>query len=572
MLSRKQVLQQGRYHIISQFEHKEIGISYKAFDNVLKKDVIINETSSDINLSSQVKAPFAKHLENLTSIKHESFTEVHGFFSELDQQYLVTEAVDGESLKDFLEKESSFDFSRVLSWIEQIVGALNYLYAKNPSFFHCDITPASLILTKDNKIKLLTNSLFNPQQSKTREKEFSEWKLPYLPLETIWTTLDYASQKVILNSYDERSAEILASPADERTDIYSLGATIYHLVTEKSPTSALERSIEVLEGKEDPLIDPNILNPKIPQNISAFLLKALEIKREDRFESVSSMFKTWQLISSNIRKVSEPNIREEALNRVELARQILRKQKEENELNEVQNKQELKESDLPKKEKSEESKHPQPNEISVKTKIRKSNESVLVVGAEENQKNVSVAEPEKTVVVSADPIIVSSKNEDEIFTFSDEPARKSSMGLILAIAAAVVLSVGGFFGYSFLNKDPQTPTQQSAVDQTSGESKKTAESITDQPNQSVTQNETKTENSVVSKPEPSLSESENKLATLENQKADESTEVQKTNETVAKNKKNNTVISAPEKKEQIAAKTPAPEKKKVTVDDIINDN
>lgn len=575
MLSRNQVLQQGRYHIISQFEHKEIGISYKAFDNVLKKDVIINETSSDINdLATQFKVPVAKQLENLTSIKHESFTQVHGFFSELDQQYLVTEAVEGESLREFLEKNSSPDFSTILSWTEQIVEALSYLHSKNPPLIHCDLTPSNLILTKENKINLLTYSLISDlysQQNRRQEKQFSETKLPYLPLETLWTTLDYASQKVILNSYDEKSAEILASPADERTDIYSLGATIYHLVTEKCPTSALERSIEVLEGKEDPLVSPHIINPRVPQNISAFLLKALEIKRENRFESVSAMFKAWQLITSKIKKISEIDITEEALNRVELARQTLRKQREEEQLNNSRNNLDLKEENLQREEKlPEKLKQPQFNEKVPETKIRKLNESILVAEAVEPKKHISVPIPTTSVDSSTNLNLVSTKkeNDKDLFVFSDEPSRKSSMWLIPVVCGVLILSVAGFFGYRFLNESSQINTVQPTAEQTSGETKNPTEIIANPPNTVVTQSESAIDNSVTSDSN-SQKETDSNLQSEDNTTA---LETQKTNESISKAKKNNTLVSPTDKKTPAAVKTPVSEKKKVTVDDIINDN
>jgi serine/threonine protein kinase len=178
MLSINQVLQQGRYHITNRIEHEETGVTYQAFDNVLQTNVIIKETSFDLKSSpNPYKYPIAKQMENLISIKHESFTQIHGFFSEVDHQYLVTESVEGQNLKKLLEVNGRpFPLFTVLTWTEQLLDALNYLHSKIPPIIHRDVTPTNLTLTGDNKIKLLTYPIikeFNPQKG-TRQTEASD--------------------------------------------------------------------------------------------------------------------------------------------------------------------------------------------------------------------------------------------------------------------------------------------------------------------------------------------------------------------------------------------------------------
>ena len=339
MLTVNQELQGGRYRILNQFGSEDLGASYQAFDNVLQTKVIIKETFADN--PGLYKNTITRQMESLSSIRHESFTQVHGYFSEVDRQYLVTESAEGKSLKDLLEKnQKPFLLSDVLFWVEQALNALNYLHSKIPPIIHCGITPNNLILVENKKIKLLTSAIikdFGSKPSGKQKDQFSDLKLPYLSLELLWETLDPASQKVILNSYSIESAEILESPVDERSSVYALGATVYHLITGKVPVNALERSIEILDGKSDPLVDPSSLNTQIPHNFSAFLLKSLELKRENRFASISDMRISLQpmldLMKKNEaekqREASNQAVREAALREVELARQALKKQREE---------------------------------------------------------------------------------------------------------------------------------------------------------------------------------------------------------------------------------------------------
>ncbi|HKP69852.1 MAG TPA: hypothetical protein VJV05_11260, partial [Pyrinomonadaceae bacterium] len=124
----------------------------------------------------------------------------------------------------------------------------------------------------------------------------------YSPMEQIWPGLDAASQKVITNSYDDRSERILKEPLDARSDIYSLGATLYFLATGSEPVDPLERSIDLLEGKLDPLREPTSVNSQIPPEISDVLMKALEIKRENRYDSAMIMR---HVLQSAISRVQE---------------------------------------------------------------------------------------------------------------------------------------------------------------------------------------------------------------------------------------------------------------------------
>jgi serine/threonine protein kinase len=300
MLPINENLQQGRYRIINQLGQNGTGLVYEAYDNVSETNVVLREITVKLNKVTTpaqletLKLAFSEEAKVLTGIKHSSFIRVHDYFSEIDRHYLVLEAVDGEYLSGLLEQNNgAFPLSDVTDWGDQLLDALNYLHTQNPAIIHRDIKPQNIKVASDGRIKLL--ALAAARNSETAANTsisnlaFEATSLNYLPLEQIWGKLDLASQKVISNSYDERSEELLMEPPDARSDIYALGATLYHLVTARRPVDSLERSIDILEGKPDPLPSPSRLNPDIPPEISYVLMKALEIKREKRFESALIM-------------------------------------------------------------------------------------------------------------------------------------------------------------------------------------------------------------------------------------------------------------------------------------------
>lgn len=319
MLAPDQILNNERYCIIDCIEQDAAGALYNVFDNTLKKNAVLKEIPVKlkkvvtVSQQEEIRLAFAHEAKSLTELKHESLLRVYDYFSTIDGHYLVTESFDGDNLSGALEKNNKpFALSDVINWADQLLDALNYLHKKSPPIVLCSVNPQNVKLSSDGKIKLLA---FGAAQ-KTTAKENSIIKnqpydangLNYLPLEKIFEKLDLASQKVITNSYDERSETILKQPVDQRSDIYALGALLYHLLTARLPIDALERSIDILEGKADPLPAPNKINSDVPIEVSDVLMKALEIKRENRFDSAVIMR---QILRTAFVRVKERAAKEE---------------------------------------------------------------------------------------------------------------------------------------------------------------------------------------------------------------------------------------------------------------------
>jgi hypothetical protein len=299
MLTTNQNLQQGRYRIVSQLGQNGAGADYEAFDTVLGTNVRLKEirdnlgkVTTPVQLEAR-KMNFSKKAKFLTEMKNESLFLVKDFFSEIDHHYLVTEFTDGNTLGELLEKNRKpFSISEVSNWADSLLDALNYLHTLTPQIIHGEIKPQNVRLSADGKVKLLVFNLVKSAEeinAATANQTFDAAVLPYLPLEQIWQGLDAASKKVILTSFDDKSEKILEQPPDARSDVFSLAATLYHLLTARIPADALTRSIDILEGKTDPLQSPSLLNPSVPTEVSEVLMKALEIKRENRFSSAVIM-------------------------------------------------------------------------------------------------------------------------------------------------------------------------------------------------------------------------------------------------------------------------------------------
>lgn len=289
MLATNQVLHKGRYRIINLFDQDVNGGLYEALDTESNTNVVLRETVgtvgkvATVNQLREINAVFAGRAEMLKEARHDSLVSVQDYFSEIDRQYLVLEPMTGNDLAKVIAAGAEPPpMPQVLSWMDQILSALTYLHGLSPAVIHGEIRPRNIKLTSGNKVKLLIDRVpVNPNAA--AKGSFDDETLAYRPLEQIWTDLDETSQRVIFNSYDERSAGELLRAPDARSDIYSFAATFYHVLTGSAPADALDRSIAILDGNPDTLQPPS----SIPPEIADTLMKALSIRREHRLEAAA---------------------------------------------------------------------------------------------------------------------------------------------------------------------------------------------------------------------------------------------------------------------------------------------
>ena len=326
MPATNELLQEGRYRVSQSLSSD--GTVFEAYDTVRNTKVLVREFPVRLNKVATVsqresmKLAFASQAKALSEIEHESLVHVEDYFSEIDRQFLVMETIQGDDLHELINRnKKAFAVDHVLRWADDLLDALDYIHSRKPSVIHRNIRPQNLRLHASGKVKLLGVGLDSGPEADFVESDSGD--LRYSPMEQIWPGLDAASQKVITNSYDDRSERILKEPLDARSDIYSLGATLYFLITGREPVDPLERSIDLLEGKLDPLREPTKVDSQIPSEISDVLMKSLEIKRENRYDSATIMRQVLQAAVTRVkdREREDAHEQEEAAEIIRLAAQ-----------------------------------------------------------------------------------------------------------------------------------------------------------------------------------------------------------------------------------------------------------
>lgn len=311
MLATNKVLR-GRYRVIQPLGQGAMSAVYEVYDgeretNVALKEILIDlEKISSISHRETLKHEFANQAKILAKVKHESLPQVRGYFSEIDRQYLVMELIDGTNVSEMLAKnDNTVEFSEVTNWADQLLDALDYLHTLAPPIIHCDINPKNVKLTSRGRIKLLGFNIAtaaNVRASAMVKNHNSADAQLYLSPEQSLRTADEATQKTLSADHNAKLRKILNQPIDGRSDIYALGATLYHLMTGQVPVDAPKRTLEIWSGKADPLPKAHDINSTVPVEISDVLSKALAIECESRFESAAQMRGELQTAAARAKK------------------------------------------------------------------------------------------------------------------------------------------------------------------------------------------------------------------------------------------------------------------------------
>lgn len=264
---------QNRYLVVHLIGKGGMGEVYLAVDQRLGSAVALKRTffAGDEMLGNA----FEREAKTLARMRHPVLPKVSDHFGEDDDQYLVMEHISGDDLAKRLEvAQKPFPVSWVLFWADQLLDALSYLHTHEPPIIHRDIKPQNLKLTDENHIILLDFGLSKTSTGQTNlsDKGSTGSVVGYTP--------HYASME-----------QIRGIGTSAKSDLYSLSATLYQLVTNTVPADALSRADALLNGMPDPIRPPSELNPEIPPSISEIILKGMEVSQEKRFQNAREMQK-----------------------------------------------------------------------------------------------------------------------------------------------------------------------------------------------------------------------------------------------------------------------------------------
>jgi serine/threonine protein kinase len=261
-------LLQNRYLIVRSIGHGGMGAVYLARDERLGNTVALKET---FFTDERLRKAFEREARLLAHLRHPALPKVTDHFDEDGGQFIVMEFISGDDLEILLaQRGQAFPIEQVLAWGDELLKALDYLHKQDPPILHRDIKPANLKLTPEGEIILLDFGLAKGTAGQTSSIMTSKSIFGFTP--------NFAPLE-----------QIQGTGTGPRSDLYSLAATLYYLMTRVIPPDALTRITEVANGQPDPLRRPDEVNPQIPQAVANLLMKTMAHNRDHRPASAGEM-------------------------------------------------------------------------------------------------------------------------------------------------------------------------------------------------------------------------------------------------------------------------------------------
>lgn len=300
------------YDIIGEIGSGGGGIVYKAYHKRLQKYVVLKKIRSNVRQSVNIRM----ETDILKNLHHYYLPQVLDFLEIDDDVYTVMDFIPGKSFSELLQEGKKFTQTQIIKYTEQLCEAMAYLHKHEPPILHGDIKPANIMLTPDDNICLIDFNISGfltdgnmttvgysagyaaPEQCKAVE----QLKKSVLHNEDKFyeETIVLSEERKERNPQEKVAIDNAALYIDQRADVYSIGAAMYHLATGIQPDAFFEKNRLICD-----LID------SYSQGFSNIIAKAMNVIPEKRFKDAADMLKAVKNIHRYDRKYKMLLIKQE---------------------------------------------------------------------------------------------------------------------------------------------------------------------------------------------------------------------------------------------------------------------
>ena len=213
-----------------------------------------NWAVKEVSKHQSVKFDFLAESNILKRLQHPMLPRIVDIFETEDNIYIVEDLVKGETLQDYLRMHQTVDEIQGLQWFRDLCGVLRYLHTQPTPIIYRDMKPSNIMVQPDQTLKLIDFGI---------AREYKAGQTDTLHA----ATKGYGAPE-----------QLARAITDARTDIYSLGVTMYHLLTGRSPSSLQDGFVPIRQ-----------LNPHLSPGTEFILSKCIQEKPEDRYQSVDAL-------------------------------------------------------------------------------------------------------------------------------------------------------------------------------------------------------------------------------------------------------------------------------------------
>lgn len=246
-----------RYEILKEIGRGGMSVVYLAMDNRLNKSLVVKDIRKRDNSNNELLMnSLVAEANMLKKLDHGALPKIYDIIESEGDIYVVMDYIEGESLKERLKRDKVIAPNLVIDWAKQLAEVLEYLHTRKPfPIIYRDMKPDNIMLTPEGKIKLIDFGIAR------------EYKTESLTDTTNLGTKSYAAPE-----------QISGKQTDARTDIYSLGVTLYHLITGKTLN---DPPFEIRPIRE--------WNQSFPEGLEHIVLKCTQSEPDNRYQSCAEL-------------------------------------------------------------------------------------------------------------------------------------------------------------------------------------------------------------------------------------------------------------------------------------------
>jgi serine/threonine protein kinase len=273
MILERGALLNNRYRIVEILGQGGMGSVYRAIDENLGVEVAVKD---NLFTTDEYARQFRREAIILANLRHPNLPRVTDHFIIPGQgQYLVMDYIEGEDLRQRMERVGILPEEEVIVIGAAVCDALSYLGSRKPPVIHRDLKPGNVKITPQGEIFLVDFGLAKTLQGSQATTTGARAMTPgYSPPEQYGT-----------------------ARTDQRSDIFSLGATLYAALTGATPEDALARAMDQAD-----LTPLRKLNPRVSRRLAAVIEKALEVRPDDRYQTAEEFKQALLGANTNVRR------------------------------------------------------------------------------------------------------------------------------------------------------------------------------------------------------------------------------------------------------------------------------
>ncbi|HPN84743.1 MAG TPA: protein kinase [Victivallales bacterium] len=255
-----------------------MGIVYLTHQISLDRPAALKILAKKYADNNEFIAGFIKEARAAAKLNHPNIVQAYAVGEDSGVYFFAMEYIEGETMKEVLKKQNIIPVENAVEIIRQIADALDFAW-KEQRLIHRDIKPDNIMIVSKNQ----------------------RAKLADLGLARVAGEIDDSKEDEVMGTPQYISPEALTgSPMDVRSDIYSLGATFYHLLTGVFPFTG-KTALEIAKKHlQEPLKNPRIVHPEIPEAVADIVMKMMNKNPDDRYQTAEALVEDLRLSKKGV--------------------------------------------------------------------------------------------------------------------------------------------------------------------------------------------------------------------------------------------------------------------------------